>query len=94
MRAGENRGILSRVLTIYKQTFIFQIFHLFFFWKLKLPPLPLQTCAVGGEQCHTARDTGGDTGRTGRLRGLNPSPATPSGWKWAREAPGPLLRGS
>lgn len=35
MRAGENRGILSRVLTIYKQTFIFQIFCLFFFWKLK-----------------------------------------------------------
>lgn len=37
MRAGENRGILSRVLTIYKQTFIFQIFHLCCFWKLKLP---------------------------------------------------------
>lgn len=41
MRAGENRGILSRVLTIYKQTFIFQIFHLFFFWKLK-PPCPFR----------------------------------------------------
>lgn len=40
MRAGENRGILSRVLTVYKQTFIFRIFHLFFFWKLKAPTLP------------------------------------------------------
>lgn len=57
MRAGENRGILSRVLTIYKQTFIFPIFHLFFFRKRELPPFPgpLELRPMG--QCHSTKDT-------------------------------------
>lgn len=63
--------------------------------KAPTPPSPsLQTCAVGGEWGHIAGDTGGDTGRAGRVQGLNPSPVTPSVWKRAREAPGSLLRGS
>lgn len=76
MRAGENRGILSRVLTIYKQTFIFQIFSSLLLLEIKAPTppsLPLQSRAVGGEWGHTA----GDTGRMGRVQGLHLSPATP-----------------
>jgi len=80
MRAGENRGILSRVLTIYKQTFIFQIFHLLFFWKLKAPsPPPLQTCAAGRARCHTTRDTGSDTGNMDSTL-PQPHQAGESGW--------------